>query len=251
MGKRVVRTRMTQKEVQRLAVDLPGILSGEKKSKFRLHAIFWGAVANSLFESIFDNFLVKSMGEADDQGTVWDDLSPYTKAYKRKIKKSEMTARQRRRYNSSTRGLLSPGEQARWSKIFGIVFGRNRWRIGNEEAKKLAGRVAWAILKKEGAETLLSAFGDRKIPIMIDSAKLIHSVEPGQFDPGWGYRRKNRNQVYLLGRGKIEVGSNLSYADAATKRRPMWQEDMGSWMDRAMEAGMEAVEKRIAEVTQR
>lgn len=249
--KRNVKTNLTKEQVKKLIRDLPGILSGRLPSQFGLHKIFWGAVAYSLFQSISEAYQEKSKGGTDDLGNSWDDLSQHTKAYQRdpfQNTPSMSLSRRAKRNKKTGLGLLTPTQHKTWKNIFGHVYHSNLERLGEEEAKKLAGQLAWSRLKEMGAVTKWDVFGTRDLLILQDKGTLSSSLLPGKFDPASGYKKGNKNQVFTLRRGSIEMGSSVPYAEMHNKTRPIWPEEMGPWLEQATEFGRDAVYDRLVQI---
>jgi hypothetical protein len=229
-----IRTKLNQRQVNDIVRELPAILSGRKPDKHNLHKIFWGAFAYS-------------DGNSDDLGNKWDDLDQDYKAYKRPVHEGEIPSNLRRRLKPSNNrlGLLTPGEHKKWKQIFGIIYHSYKDELGDGEALALAGQVAWTRLKEEGAQTKRDVLGNRKVPIMQVTKKLITSLLPGKFDPGRGYKKKNGNQVFQLNRRNLKLGTELLYAEHHDDTRPIWPKNYDAWVEKAMEAGNNAVQARL------
>lgn len=265
MAKRTIRTSASFKEVQKLTRDLPGILSGRLRGGFGLHKIFWGAIAYSLFTDIHNAFVTKSYGFPDELGDQWADLSQHTKAYKRPVAKGEIKPNLYRRLQANRRmtakqfssgtgqglgglGLLTPGEYKRWRKIFGSVYHRNKDRLGDSAAKAAAGEQAWTKLKEMGAKTMWDVLGNRQgLLIMRVSDRLCESVAPGKFNANIGYSKRNPDQIFIIHRGSVTLGTQVPYVGAAEEKgRDIWPEDIDLWIDRAVGFGRDVVAERLA-----
>lgn len=258
MSKSQVRTLLPGQKVQQLMQDLPKILSGEKPDKYGLHKIYWGAVAHRLFLRISQAYLRKSKLQTDDLGEEWEDLAPVTKAYKRQPKEGEAPSNLRRRSkNKSTIGILTPSQDKLWRLIFGQVFHAAMQKTGGDadESRKIAGQVAWAKLKKLGAKTKLKEFGERKVPVMIDTGRLYYSLLPGKFDPQSGYKKYNKDQVFKATKKSVLVGTKVPYSIVAQgggkskiPLRLLWAEDIDKWLLDAVEYGRDVLAKRISHI---
>lgn len=257
MAKRVVKTKATRAEVVKLIRDLPGILTGTKKSGFAIHKIFWGAVAHSLFTSITEAYVSKSQGGADDLGNDWEDLTQYTKAYKVPANEGNVPqsiVRRRKKNlkggagNRTGLGILTPGEYKEWRRIFGVIYHSYKDKYGEVEAKQMAGQIAWTQLKEAGASTMWDVLGNRTVLILRRTDRLIKSLSPGNFDPSSGYRKSCKDQIFILSRGKIILGTNVPYAEMHNKTRPIWPENIDEWLDKAVEAGTDAIYERLGEI---
>ncbi len=269
--RRRVKTSLKRADVEKLIRNLPAMISGSIPSRFGLHKLFWGAVAFSMFTDIHDAFEVKAYGLPDELGNQWDDLSQHTKAYKRPVERGQIPNQLYRRLKKNaparmkghgskahdpTRaqtglGLLSPGEYRRWQILFNTIYQSSRHRMTDREAKSLAGQVAWTRLKEQGAETMWNVLGNRQgLLILRKSDRLMESLHPGRFDPNIGYYKYNKDQVYVLSRGKIEIGTYVEYAQAVSEQRPIWPDEMGSWIDRAVSYGRDAIMNKVANILQ-
>lgn len=245
-----VRAKLNQTQLSNLIADLPKILNGAKQDRYNLYKIFWGAVAHSMFTSISEAYEAKSEGQADDLGNTWDDLDRDYKAYKRPVRTGEIPSNLRRRLKKSNNslGLLTPGQHKTWQKIFGTIYHSQRYKVGEEEALQLAGQIAWTRLKQMGAQTKRDVLGDRKVEIMRVSDKLYLSLSPGKFNPSTGYKKKNSRQVFELRRGVVRIGTEVPYAAFHDETRPVWPDNVDEWIDKAIEAGTNAVHARLLTV---
>lgn len=247
MAKRTVRTKLTAQEVRKIVKDLPGILTGSKKSVFKLRLIFWGAVAHSLYINISKAYDAKSDGYSDELGNSWDDLSVAYKAYKIPVRSEDLSPSQRSSLkNKKTLGLLTPEQYKIWQNAFGHIYHSLKEESGEEKAKEEAGRSAWTLLKSMGADTKLEKLGTRKVPIMKRSGKLRKSFDPGTFNPESGYKKTNRSQIFKIDRSRIIIGSSLGYAKYAASRRPIIPDNVQVWITEAVRAGRDAVISRLA-----
>lgn len=270
-NRRRVRTSLPRKEVAQLIRSLPGMISGRTPSRYGLHKLFWGAVAFSLFTDIHDAFMVKAYGLPDELGDQWDDLSQHTKAYKRPVERGSVSKQVYNRYQrnhpkrmmgkgskahdptraGSGLGLLTQSQYARWQQLFGTIYHSNKNRMSAGAAKSLAGQIAWTRLKEEGAQTMWEVLGNRQgLLILRVSDRLSESVAPGKFDPLNGYYKRNRDQVFILSRGRIELGTQVPYAAQVDKTRRLWPEDMAPWIDRAVAFGRDKVMDKVVSILQ-
>jgi hypothetical protein len=259
MAKRRIQTKLKRSEVRKIIRQLPGMISGRIPSRFGFHKIFWGAVAESLFRSIYDAYLDKSQGGADELGQTWPDLKQHTKAYKRHVteggtSKSVITIRNRNRSrdregNRKGYGILTAAQYRLWRRIFGAIYHKNEFKMGDVAARVLAGQIAWTRLKKEGALTMWDTLGHRKLLILRSQKDvLFKSFTPGKFDPSTGYKKGNKNQVFIVNRGKVTIGTSVPHANYVSLRRPLWPSNIDEWLSRATEAGRDAVIARLEEV---
>jgi len=245
MAETVIRTKLTDAAIGVLVQDIEGILAGEKADKFRIKDTFFAAFAQSMFESIHTAFLEKSERGSDDLGKKWKPLKRATIAA-RPIRKGEKKALGIT--GKRSRGLLTKAEDRLWKGIFRSTFIRLAPRIGEDEAKAMAGKTAWAILKSRGAKTKLEVLGGREVPIGILTGMLERSLRPGKAN-GPGYRPK-KDQIFRKFKGGIELGTAVPHSESFHSERPMWPdgEELEPWIDRATEAGVNAAVQRVAKI---
>jgi len=260
MAKRRINTKLPREQVVKLYRDLPAILNGKKPSRFGLHRLFWGAIAYSMFQSIYDAYLVKAYGLPDELGNEWDDLTKKYKAYHRPLDQGALTRipdnlRRRLKTNKATGtlGLLTPSQYKAWRKIFGTIYHSAKSRMPDGEAKALAGQIAWTRTKAAGGKTKLEVLGNRDLLILRVSDTLSGSLAPGEFDPETGYKKSSKYQIFTIRRGSLEIGTRVHYASMVSRRnnqdfRPIWPEEMGPWIDKAIDFAMDAVLEKIESI---
>lgn len=182
-----------------------------------LGGAFRAALLHSAFKRTHEAYMAKSAGGIDAYGENWKKLAPGT------IAARPISASDQRRFGvqKGQRGLLTPKENQRWKGIFASVFLQSIQRGADEKtAKEIAGRMAWAILKSQGAKTRIGTLSQRSVSIMIDSGKLEQSYRPGAFT-GRAYRRYNQDQVAEVRPRSIRFGSRVAYARDAVAKRPV------------------------------
>jgi len=189
------------------------------------------------------------MGGTDELGVTWDDITPETKAYKRPINRDDLSPKQK---NAASRkgglGLLSPKEHKRWKSVFASVFHQEvRAGMSEEDAKVIAAQMAWTRLKKEGAATKIDVLGNRNLLIMQNTGKLYRSLFPGKLT-AHSYRKFNRDQIYVVEKGRLTIGTDVEYAVEADKMRPLWPADIEPWINRASEEALEVIEDKLREM---
>jgi len=183
----------------------------------------------------------------NDLGNSWDDITERTKAYSRPIYPGEVPRRIRlNERRTDTIGLLSPTEYKKWKQIFGRIFYTNREKLGDAEAKAIAGRIAWDTLKKAGAQTKIDVLGSRDLLILRNTDRLYRSFLPGKLSTH-SYRKFNKDQVYIVEKGAITVGTKVDYASDVFDERPLWIGDLSPWIAKAARAGMERITKYLKE----
>ena len=121
----------------------------------------------ALLDHIKEAFVVKSQGGTDEAGENWAPLSPKTIAYRRA--KRSHTERSRATRPSQA---LDDRQRDRWWQVY-----RQNWHRfrGN---KASAAKIAWTVLKSEGAHTLIDKYGTEKVDILRDTFDLINSLTP-------------------------------------------------------------------------
>jgi hypothetical protein len=125
--------------------------------------------------------------------------------------------------------LLTPEQNRRWKGIFASRFAKMMAQgMPAGEAKATAAKIAWAILKSEGARTKLDVLGGRKVDIGRDTGILFRSLTPGIEDRPSG----EADQIFEATPGLIVVGTKVPYASDFHKVRPMWPDTMPDvWME--------------------
>jgi len=237
----VIRTTLSTKKVQKLINSIPAIVAGRARDPFKLHKKFWGAVAFSMYESLNKAFETKAQGGIDELGNNWDDLTEHTKAYSRPIYPGDLPRRMRlNEKRSDTIGLLSPGEYKKWRAIYASVLRKNEKKLGTGEAKILAAKVAWSEIKKDGAQTKIDVLGSRDLLILRDSDRLYRSFLPGKLTKH-SYRKYNKDQVFIVEKGAVTVGTKVEYAEEVFKQRPLWIGSLAPWIKRASRAGTKRI----------
>lgn len=246
---RTIKTTLPKKDLKKFIRDIPGMLAGTKPSRFGITKLFWGAIGYSVFQSISDAFEAKSFGLPDELGNEWNDLTQHYKAYKRPLMGGDLPQNLKRRMqNKSTLGLLTPGEYARWKKIFGTMYHWNKDKIPDSDAKAFAGQVAWTRLKEEGAKTKWKELGERNVLINRITDRLYLSLVPGNFDSDSGYSKNNRNQVFVISKGTLTLGTKVPYANLVSKTRPLWPEDIDKWLSEALDFATTALTAKIERI---
>lgn len=178
---------------------------------------------------IRDAFVTKSRGGTDEAGLSWVPLAKSTVAYSRRHpgvppgKKRAgfapswmLTAKQRKRWWQIYRSLLGSAPQ-------GSEFHRFKPKGHEYNSHATAARRAWAILKAEGATTLMAEYGDTKVDILRDTGLLLNSLSPGVVG-------EVPNQVFKVGQGDVIIGTNRKWAsvhhhgNARIPQRRLWPE---------------------------
>lgn len=151
--------------ISRAAVH--GILQGairsitNPKGNAKAGQAFITAFLHQLFTDIHRGYMRRSKGGPDDLGFKWKPLSRKT------IAARPITGADRKQYSipsNVTRGLLTPEQDKRWRGIFASQL-KKLEAGGAPDARARAARIAWGILKSEGARTRIDALGNRKVAI--------------------------------------------------------------------------------------
>jgi hypothetical protein len=254
----------TRQQLINFIKKIPNAIAGRANRRTtadrRIYNSFWSAVLLSLFTDLHQAYEDKSAGGRDELGDLWEDLSPWTKAYKRS-KRGRLTQNQRRKYkNPSTVGLLTPTQYKNWKKTFLTVYRREIRKsrkdsssdMTDSRAKAKAASFAWAEAKKAGGETLLEVLGGQAYPIMKVTGNLMRSFKPGHIK-NRHYVKGDRSQVVKYGNGYVEIGTNIPYANFASRvipvkgntytafKREFLPDNLGLWYDRAITKGRDAV----------
>jgi len=244
----IITTKLTKAEVRNIISLVPGIIRGRERDPHNLHNKFWGAVALSMYESLHDAFDDKSQGGQDELGHSWDDITERTKAYSRPIYPGEMPRRIRlNAKRQDTIGLLSPEEYKRWKLIFAIIYNKDKDKLGDAEAKVKAAKVAWKKLKEEGAQTKIDVLGSRNLLILRNTERLYRSFLPGKLSTH-SYRKYNKDQIYIVEKGAITIGTKVEYATDVFKKRPLWIGDLSPWIAKASRAGMKRIVNYLKDI---
>lgn len=145
-------------------------------------------------------FLVKSRGGTDEAGDTWQPLSPKTIAYSRTRSRGKggRTKTERGR-GSRPSQALSEKQQVRWWQVY------KRQLAIYKGNKAHAAAVAWIVLKREGARTILDKYGNRKVDILFDTGVLLASLSPGE---------NSAESVFRVAPGEVIVGTTRKGAAA-------------------------------------
>lgn len=202
--------RTLAEELKRICRSLAG--SGgpsDHAAAFRNHFTY------QLFTLIERNFYIKSAGGTDEFGIRWKPLKRETKAYR------PQPGQRRTSHKAEHRniGLLTPDQTKLWKGIYASMLKRYALRMGQSAARVRAAKVAWAVLKSKGALTKLQLYGDRKLPMLVVSGRLVESVSAGTLS---GHRYyKPKEQVCDIQGDRVRFGSAVPYAARQNAMRPI------------------------------
>lgn len=146
----------------------------------------------ALLDRIQEAFAAKSQGGTDQAGERWEPLSPKTIAYRR-AKRSRVES-SRGKHPSQA---LTEEQTARWWAIYKRQLAKFR---GD---KSSAARVAWTILKREGAQTLFDKYSKEKVDVLRDTNELMNSLTPNS---------GSSKSIFRVLPGEVEVGTNRDHA---------------------------------------
>lgn len=176
-----VHTRVSRPAIKRAIAALP---EAAKESTALLVRVGIAALGR-----IKQAFVVKSRGGTDEAGDRWAPLSPRTVAYGRRHPGLRRDTYGMKRPSSA----LTAKQRERWWYIYHNQKARFKGNKGQ------AARVAWAVLKREGAKTIFDKYAGAQVEILRDTGLLLNSLSPG-------YR--GSEQVLHTVRGVVVVGTN-------------------------------------------
>lgn len=211
-------------ELQRLLQRIPLLLSQRVTDPYRLAQSLQLRCGVALLSQVQQDFLRKSRGQTGRDGIRWAPLKPATVA-QRRITAAEKRAAGLGRGNRF-RGLLNAGQDRQWRRIFASRLARLRLTLPEDQAKATAARIAWAVLKAQGAPTRLGLFGHRRVDILRDTGELFRSLSPGIED------RPSRapGQIFQVTPQGVLVGTNKKVwhhrgIPGRLPARPLWPLD--------------------------
>lgn len=190
MTQNTVHVRAQLAAVRTALARLPQILRGGGPAADAIMA----RVGLALLGRVRAAFVVKARGGTDDAGERWAPLSPRTIAYS----KTRQRGRGGRTKAEKSRAAhpsqaLNRRQQARWWEVY------RRQLAAYKGDKGHAAAVAWLVLKREGAQTLVDKYGHRQVEILRDTGLLLNSLSPGV---------ASSERVFRVGRGEVIVGTN-------------------------------------------
>lgn len=204
--------------------DLPEALSTGRLAKgqlLKLRNIYWATFTHEFYRLVYTGFLTKSKGGTDLTKVKWKPLKRETIAYRPNKKGLSAVMSKRNKERGQTKGLLTVQQTAIWRGIYSSNFGRLAATIGEGPARAQAAQIAWGIIKsKYGGKTKLSELGNRDVPILIRSGRLLESFKPGKMSNNRYYPLKD--QIYELKGGRLRLGTEVPYAEKQNKERLLW-----------------------------
>ena len=226
--------------------DLPEALATGRLAKgklLKLRNLYWATFTHEFYRLVHEGFKTKSKGGTDSTQDKWKPLQRKTKAYRPEKKGLSAVMSQRKKKQGGTKGLLTVKQTALWRGIYSSNFGRLAATIGEGPAKAQAAKIAWGIIKsKYGGKTKLSEFGDRNVPILIRSGRLLESFRPGKMSNNRYYPLKD--QIYELKGGRLRLGTEVPYAAYQNKERLLWGNE-GVVIGQALEVAQKRLIKEL------
>ncbi len=225
---------------------LPRYLSGKEPDRNLYGRAFKNTFAHTLFTKIHKAFEAKSAGGRDELGDQWRKLKRETIA-QRPLQPGGQKKLGTQYLGRSGRGLLTASQNRKWGAIFRSVFLKLVMTLGEGAAKAQAAKVAWSVLKREGAKTKLQAYGSRQVPIGKVSGRLEASLKPGTLS-GSNYTPP-LGQILTFNAGSFTMGSEVPYAAAFHKRRRLWPTiramKQAGWLQEATRKAVLAVAEKV------
>lgn len=224
----------TRQDVDTILRKLPAILAGKSPDVAGVGQALQLRCAMALLSKIKQAFIAKSRGGTGEDGIRWKPLKRETIAQRRV---SRSAAKGFGITGKRERGLLTPAQNTRWKKIFGSrkAMFMAKYGMGEGEAAAMAAKIAWTMLKEEGAMTKLAVLGGRQVDILRDTAELLRSLSPAVdvtrylIDEGGGRQAMPTlpdGQIIALVPGRIAVGTNKkTWHHRGTSKlpaRPFW-----------------------------
>lgn len=196
MSQNTVYTRATRADVRRAITQAPAVarMGGPLADAMMVRC---GLAALGRIRTAF---IIKARGGVDDAGDSWKPLSPKTIAYSKTRQRGRggRTRAEKKRAAFPSQALNAK-QQARWWDVY-----RRQLAIYKGD-KGHAAAVAWIVLKREGAKTLLEKYGYRHVEILRDTGLLLNSLSPGV---------ASDNRIFRTGRGEVILGTNRKGAAA-------------------------------------
>jgi hypothetical protein len=209
------------------AYDLAAMLTGRAPDNLGLAAGVFTAVGFAALSDVKDDFVRKARGGVGEDGVQWQRLSRKYLAYQRRFGSGEKQAlkaaaglgRGNRLAPGGKKGLLTTAQLKRWRQIYGTRLSRFLLSMPEGAAKARAAQIAWATVKREGAQTMLDVYGNRQVEILRDTGVLLNSLSPGQIGGNGlatSYTKPSGpggdEQIFHLFNSGVIVGTTVAYA---------------------------------------
>lgn len=205
---------MSRSEVREQILSFVRSCAGTATEHAESARVVHTAIGLAALGDIKTDFIRKSRGGTGEDGVKWPPLSPEYLAYQRRFGKGEKAQLKKAAGLGSGhrhRGLLTSAQDKKWKRIFGFHFGRLLLSLPPVAAKARAAQIAWTILKKDGAKTMLMVFGNRQVEILRDTGVLFNSLSPAQWGGDEEYTPPE-DQIFDLASNGVAVGTNVPYA---------------------------------------
>lgn len=208
-------------------------------------------------------FIDKARGGTDEAGLRWAPLKPTTIAYGRRHKKKPGNPRESQLFSRAKKlpYIPRPKIRAGYAPSYALTNRqRDRWWLMYSQGlaifkgdKASAARRAWAILKREGATTIIEQYGDAQVDILRDTGLLLNSLSPGATTP---------QQIFRVRAGMVIVGTNRKWAGTHHRgipgrlpQRRLWPEPArwpaSWWDDIAEQARMGLIDLAVYLITEK
>lgn len=198
MAENVIYVRGSRSQVRKAIVAAVAAASGDTAAAKEAADALQVRVGMTALGWIRDAFVVKARGGTDASGLKWPPLSPKTIAYSRRHPGVLNPGSARAAFAPSW--MLTDKQRERWWAIYRRGLGQFR----GDKAK--AAKLAWFVVKGEGAETLIGKYGQTQVDILRDTGLLLNSLSPG-VTPG-----NVEHQVFRMGPGEVVIGTNRKHA---------------------------------------
>lgn len=244
MAETVVYVRGDRQTVREAIAAIPKIAAGEVSEAQSAKNALLVRVGLVTLGRIRRAFVIKARGGTDETGLSWPPLSPKTIAYSRRH-----PGVPKNRSGTRPSWMLSEKQKERWWALYriGLV------RFKGDKAS--AAKMAWAISKAEGAETLIGKYGATQVEILRDIDLLLNSLSPGiDEESGQEFYGPIQEQVFRIGRGDVIVGTTRKgaashhYGTAKIPQRRLWP-DPQNWTQDWWDDITDAVQDSLIEIT--
>lgn len=204
-------------------------LTGANGENADLAVAVKNAVGFEALADVTDDFLVKSRGGTGVDGVKWAPLAPATLAYGRRAPRGRGFA------PGGKDGLLTAAQLQRWRDIYGSRLERLALSLPPGDASSFAAAIAWTEIKKEGGKTKIGEYANRPHEIGRDTGVLLNSLSPGELSATTYTNPTTEggsDQVFQPLENGVVVGTNVAYASAFAKKRPIVPSRIPqSWLD--------------------
>lgn len=242
------RIRGTRREMRAALKQLPQLIDGKRPDINGLGRTFKSYFAYFWFQKVREAYEIKSAGGTDDAGISWEKNSPETIARRgvREIDNKKIRGQRKSPLDERVRGLLTPAQDRLWRGIYRSNYLRLVKRTGTVTARATAAKIAWAMLKKMGAQTKQQVYGSRNLPIGRDTDRLIEACSPGSVSD-YGYVPPSKDQEVTYRHGRMDFQIRVPYAAHFHSRRRIWPAAYKAqgWVQYAAHKALEATLERM------